>query len=270
MTKQTAGPKQRKPDNALRLLLAYAQCEEAISDVADYPSETYLATLRKHGYKANGLKTPAEFLDSLRKRALSAARSALSLIPKEATKCPANDGKVVEAWTCFHCHETFTSEEAAANHFGKRDGDTPACRIDEAELKRLRALEDENRKLWSDIHNEDTLYKTHNSMVESELKGYKPFRNCRTINDVFNLYDSLEGEKLALEERLAQALARPSDAGVVETLKAACELAREFIASEYTADNDEGVLIPDANARRVHDKLCDALAANAEEGRGDA
>jgi hypothetical protein len=32
-------------------------------------------------------------------------------------------------WTCFHCGETFTNEEAARAHFGQTACDTAACII---------------------------------------------------------------------------------------------------------------------------------------------
>lgn len=36
---------------------------------------------------------------------------------------------------------------------------------------------------------------------EGAIKSYKPFRDCRSINDVFHVYDNMEGRALAAEGR---------------------------------------------------------------------
>ena len=36
---------------------------------------------------------------------------------------------------------------------------------------------------------------------ESQIRSYKPFKDCRSIHDIFCLYDSMEGRALAAEER---------------------------------------------------------------------
>lgn len=51
----------------------------------------------------------------------------------------------------------------------------------------------------------------------------------------------------------------------IKEQQAVIESARKFIASEYSTMNDEGEAIPDPIARRIHDKLCDALAALTEK-----
>lgn len=38
--------------------------------------------------------------------------------------------------------------------------------------------------------------------LSTAMKQYAPFRNCDSIRDVFNVYDSMEGRALAAEERL--------------------------------------------------------------------
>jgi len=41
-------------------------------------------------------------------------------------------------------------------------------------------------------------YQAH---LQSDIRGYQPFRECRTLQDVFNVFDSMEGRALAAEER---------------------------------------------------------------------
>ena len=40
-------------------------------------------------------------------------------------------------WTCFHCDETFTDEEKAAEHFGTRLHHDPACQIDITKFREM-------------------------------------------------------------------------------------------------------------------------------------
>ena len=45
------------------------------------------------------------------------------------------------AWTCFHCGDVFTDEDAAREHFGPDPWDKVYCRIRPEELEEYRALE---------------------------------------------------------------------------------------------------------------------------------
>lgn len=113
-----------------------------------------------------------------------------------------------DGWTCFHCGERFRTPGAAQDHFGKTQESTAACQIktgDERGLvMALRKAEDDthtwrDRALSAEIEVETLEARV--ASLTSELKSYKPFRNCETLRDVFNVYDSMEGRALAAEGR---------------------------------------------------------------------
>jgi len=118
-------------------------------------------------------------------------------------------------WRCFHCDFITMDREAAAAHFGDRDDAEefkPVCkwwaRMDDHErletlqdtLRELNKGAEENMRLLTRI--EGLEHQVHSQ--QSAVQGYKPFRECRSIYDVFCLYDSMEGRALAAEERLAE------------------------------------------------------------------
>jgi hypothetical protein len=116
-------------------------------------------------------------------------------------------------WICFHCgFETNDSEEAAA-HFGDRDDGEefkPLCNwwstlSQETRATEIQELIQQNNELQSRSNrliaeNEGLEYRLTDR--ENEIKSYKPFKDCRSIRDIFNVYDSTEGEMLAAKERL--------------------------------------------------------------------
>ena len=115
-------------------------------------------------------------------------------------------------WRCFHC-DFITSDRAEAQaHFGDRDDGEefkPICkwwdRMDDEERKEafqdaMRDLNEgaqENLNLREQVEDLEGIVGTQ----ESQIKSYKPFRECRSIHDIFCLYDSMEGRALAAEER---------------------------------------------------------------------
>jgi len=115
-------------------------------------------------------------------------------------------------WRCFHC-DFITSDHAEAQaHFGDRDDGEefkPICkwwdRMDDEERKEafqdaMRDLNEgaqENMNLREQVEDLEGIVGTQ----ESQIKSYKPFRECRSIHDIFCLYDSMEGRALAAEER---------------------------------------------------------------------
>jgi hypothetical protein len=115
-------------------------------------------------------------------------------------------------WRCFHC-DFITSDRAEAQaHFGDRDDGEefkPICkwwdRMDDEERKEafqdaMRDLNEgaqENMNLREQVEDLEGIVGTQ----ESQIKSYKPFRECRSIHDIFCLYDSMEGRALAAEER---------------------------------------------------------------------
>lgn len=113
-------------------------------------------------------------------------------------------------WTCFHCGETFTTPGTARDHFGTLPDETAAC-VMKVELggqrgliMELRRLQDENRRLHQDISDESTFYRDYHAKLASDLGQFKPFKKCRTLNDVFNEFDFMEGRALAAEEQLVE------------------------------------------------------------------
>ena len=115
-------------------------------------------------------------------------------------------------WRCFHC-DFITSDRAEAQaHFGDRDDGEefkPICkwwdRMDDEERKEafqdaMRDLNEgaqENMNLREQVEDLEGQIGTQ----ESQIRSYKPFKDCRSIHDIFCLYDSIEGRALAAEER---------------------------------------------------------------------
>ncbi len=50
-------------------------------------------------------------------------------------------------YTCFHCEETFTSVEAAREHFGVNSGSVVACRLIQAQVDILRKAIDRTKQM---------------------------------------------------------------------------------------------------------------------------
>jgi hypothetical protein len=127
----------------------------------------------------------------------------VSALPSGTYAMPAH------GWTCFHCGETFAHENPARMHFGETPDKTPACLLkltseERSLVRRIRGLEFEIERLRHDIEYETTAANVFSGKLQSLLNSYKPFRGCRSLQDVFNVYDSIEGRALAAEERLAQ------------------------------------------------------------------
>lgn len=112
-------------------------------------------------------------------------------------------------WLCFHCGFQTSDHREAASHFGDSDDERPLCvtwsalnaegKASEYQsaLRELNAERDENLVLKTKI--EGLEYRL--SAFENLL--YSRFPNCRTLDQAFNMYDSMEGRALAAEERLA-------------------------------------------------------------------
>lgn len=112
-------------------------------------------------------------------------------------------------WTCWHCGETFKTVRTARDHFGGSIDAEPGCMIrvqageERGLLMALRAVEAENARLRNDIEGEVSSTLDFHIRLEAHLNSYPPFRGCRSVKEVFDLYDSMEGRALAAEERLA-------------------------------------------------------------------
>lgn len=121
-------------------------------------------------------------------------------------------------WVCFHCgFETSNSGEAEA-HFGERDDTqefTPTC-IWWSKLSAEARIQ-EFQDLRQQLNAEQIECGSQNIKIEGlefrllefeNLLGSR-FKGCKSINDAFNLYDSMEGRALAAEadaRRLRRAL----------------------------------------------------------------
>ncbi len=46
---------------------------------------------------------------------------------------PPGDEEAAESWKCFHCNTVFTNPKHAAEHFGRHEGSTPACKLTHSE-----------------------------------------------------------------------------------------------------------------------------------------
>ena len=110
-------------------------------------------------------------------------------------------------WRCFHCDERFDTPGAAEDHFGKYLNSTPGCILkvqlgdERGLLMELRRVQEENNHLRQQMNEEYwdmTAYAAH---LKTNIQSYRPFRKCETLQDVFNVYDSMEGRALAAEER---------------------------------------------------------------------
>ena len=117
-------------------------------------------------------------------------------------------------WRCFHCgFETNNPVEAEA-HFGERDDAaefTPTCtwwaklsaseRAQEFQDLRQQLNEERDESGRLNIANEGLQYRVDGQL--SEIHSFAPFRECRSIHDIFHLYDSMEGRALLAEEQNA-------------------------------------------------------------------
>jgi uncharacterized coiled-coil protein SlyX len=120
-----------------------------------------------------------------------------------------------ETWRCFHCGFETADRAEAEVHFGARDDAEefkPFCRwwasmspeergeALQDTIKELNSERDENAVLRSKIDGLE--YRIHG--IVSEIKSFKPFRDCESIHQVFHVYDSMEGRMLVAEEKLAE------------------------------------------------------------------
>jgi hypothetical protein len=108
------------------------------------------------------------------------------------------------SWTCFHCDETFTTAEEAAEHFGDSPEEKPACLLGperKALLTALRKSEGRARRL---AHENEVL----EYQVGSVEFAWRRFGGARSEHEAFCAYDSMEGRALAAEAIVADMAAR--------------------------------------------------------------
>lgn len=116
-------------------------------------------------------------------------------------------------WICFHCGEQLKTVGNAQDHFGGNPGALAACQIKVGEerglLMELRKAEAaaeqyQARALEAEQRVESLEYQVNGQL--SEMQSYQPFRGCRSIYEIFCVYDSVEGRAIAAEERVGQLL----------------------------------------------------------------
>jgi len=112
-------------------------------------------------------------------------------------------------WVCFHCEENLKTVGAAQDHFGGNPSALAACQIKIGEelglLMALRkaelsAEEWQARALKAELQVDVLELRVDGQL--SEIQSYQPFRACRSIREIFCLYDSVEGRAIAAEEEL--------------------------------------------------------------------
>ena len=158
-----------------------------------------------------------------------------------------------QTWRCFRCGFETSDKTEASGHFGEFGEEYPLC-IHWSDLDadgkasefqsinaELECAREENRKLRRQVEQLEYLTGSQEADISSRFKG------CRTINEAFFKYDSMEGRALAAEERIA-------------ALETALQVAREFIS--YSTCLCIGGEFP------VECKRCTTLARIEEVSRG--
>lgn len=134
-----------------------------------------------------------------------------------------------QTWRCFHCGFETSDRKEASGHFGEFGEEYPLC-IHWSDLDadgkasefqsinaELEGEREENLKLRQQVEQLEYLTGSQEAAISSRFKG------CRTINEAFFKYDSMEGRALAAEERIA-------------ALEAALQVAREALENYPTLD----------------------------------
>lgn len=115
-----------------------------------------------------------------------------------------------DGWVCFHCGERFTTEGAARDHFGGSPDELAGCQIKAGEerglLMELRRAQ-ERIDLWMRRAQQAEMaverLECEVGSLSTAMTSWKPFRDCHSMKDVFDVYDSMEGRALAAEWKIA-------------------------------------------------------------------
>lgn len=168
-------------------------------------------------------------------------------------------------WRCFHCDEVFVDEHCARLHFGRDEGQTPACQIKGSEhglVEALRRAENDAADAWRAIHNETTdsakAYFAQSTRHQEQLRVIEQIGYDRCIADVKAHPEELG---LASSEALAQARSEGKAEGMrdgQQMEKAAqdvlVERERQKTAEGWTPEHDDAY---------HHDELSNAAACYA-------
>jgi hypothetical protein len=119
-------------------------------------------------------------------------------------------------WRCFHCDETLTDREQAAEHFGTHEHQSPACLIDAAEYRRMEALQARYADEDADVHRAmHRMEREHGEALRrAEEAGYA--KGLRDYEAQAARIAALEGER----DALMQEAQRSDTAGVSIAAKA--------------------------------------------------
>lgn len=116
-----------------------------------------------------------------------------------------------KGWDCFHCQEHFSTIGSARDHFGGDQGSLAGCQIKVGEergllmaLRKAEAANDEWRKEALAGREEIESLEIRNTASLSAMHSYRPFRECASIQEVFFVYDSVEGRALAAEGQVKE------------------------------------------------------------------
>lgn len=111
----------------------------------------------------------------------------------------------IPKWVCFHCGFESIDPKEAASHFGDRYDEQPMCffwaDLDaDGKLTQHQSLQQELDREREEnaayrIKVEGLEYRVEGQL--GEIHSHAPFRKCSTINEIFNLFDSMEGSALA-------------------------------------------------------------------------
>lgn len=157
-------------------------------------------------------------------------------------------------WVCFHCGFTTGDEAEAKAHFGDRDDEEPLCltwhdldadgRASEYQsvIQELNGEREENAALRTKV--EGLEYRVDGQL--SDIRSFTPFRKCSGINEVFHVYDSIEGRALAAEAERDALAARVAELeGALGDLREAMERAK---ASVWDGHYGKGITVDYARA----------------------
>lgn len=136
---------------------------------------------------------------------------ARALANEEIIRLRRERDEALKVWRCFHCGFETADPAVAQAHFGERDDAsefTPTCtwwasmsaeeKVQEFQdtLQQLNAERDESGMLQSKIDGLEHRLLEFEQVVDARFPG------CRSINDVFHRYDTMEGLKLVAEENV--------------------------------------------------------------------
>ena len=106
-------------------------------------------------------------------------------------------------WRCLHCDEIFTDRQGAQDHFGLTECEHPTCIVAATETQKA-IIEDRRewreRALKAEADQEQTAYELH--LMQYDLRYSRHFRGAKSLTDVENAFESMEGRALAAEDAL--------------------------------------------------------------------